>query len=124
MIILPANKGGFVTTICAIIKTLKNTMFFWLRVVFISVHRLTLADLTLVIISVAGMFLEVTAKFSTFFSRAISVLLKDLKDKFIAQLVVSTDSVSACDTAAYFLGISFSNFCFCLSLVVLRLTGC
>ena len=40
------------------------------------------ADSTLAIISVVGMFSGVTAKFRPFFSRAISVSLRDLEDKY------------------------------------------
>ena len=66
------------------------------------------------------MFTGVTGKFSPFFSRAISASLRDLEDKLITQLVLSTYGVSTGDTAACFSCISFSNFCFCLSLVVLK----
>ena len=51
-------------------------------------------------ISVAGIFAGVTAKFSPFFSRAFSASLRDLEDKLITQLVLSTYGVSAADTAA------------------------
>ena len=50
------------------------------------------ADSALAIISVVGMFSGVTAKFRPFFSRAISVSLRDLEDKLITQLVLSTDA--------------------------------
>lgn len=40
------------------------------------------ADSALAIISVVGMFSGVTAKFRPFFSRAISVSLRDLEDKY------------------------------------------
>ena len=65
-------------------------------------------------------FTDFTAKFSPFFSRAISASLRDLEDKLITQLVLSTYGVSTGDIAACFSCISFSNFCFCLSLVVLK----
>ena len=42
---------------------------------------------TLAITSLAGMYVGVTAKFSPFFSRAISASSRDLKDKLIAQLL-------------------------------------
>ena len=51
-------------------------------------------------ISVAGIFAGVTAKFSPFFSRAFSASIRDLEDKLITQLVLSTYGVSAADTAA------------------------
>jgi len=60
------------------------------------------ADSTLAIISVAGMFSGVTVKFRPFFGRAISGSLRDLEDKLITQLVLSTDGyrISGGDTAA------------------------
>ena len=66
------------------------------------------------------MFSGVTAKFSPFRSSAVSASLRDLEDKLITQLVLSRYGVSAVETAACFSCISFSNFCFCLSLVVLK----
>ena len=51
------------------------------------------ADSTLAIISVAGMFAGVTAKFRPFFSRDTSASLKDLNDKLMTQLVLSTKNV-------------------------------
>ena len=71
-------------------------------------------------ISVAGIFAGVTAKFSPFFSRAFSASLRDLEDKLTTQLALSTYGVSTGDTIACFSGVSFSNFCLCLSLVVLK----
>ena len=62
------------------------------------------------------MFSGVTAKFRAFFSRAISASLRDLEHKFITQIVLSTDGISGGDTAARLSWVSFSNFCFCLSL--------
>ena len=41
-------------------------------------------------------------KFSPFFSRAFSALLRDLEDKLTTQLALSTYSVSTGDTAACF----------------------
>ena len=75
---------------------------------------------TLAMISVSGIFAGVTAKLSSFFSRVISASLRDLEDKLITQLVLSTYCISTGDTAACFSRISFSNFCLCLSLVVLK----
>ena len=46
------------------------------------------ADYTLAIISVAGMYAGVTTKFSPFFRRAISASSRDLEDKLITQLVL------------------------------------
>ena len=71
-------------------------------------------------ISVAGIFAGVTAKFSPFFSRAFSASLRDLEDKLTTQLALSTYGVSTGDTVACFSRMSFSNFCLCLSLVVLK----
>ena len=51
-------------------------------------------------ISVAGIFAGVTVKFSPFFSRAFSASLRDLEDKLITQLVLSTYGVTTGDTAA------------------------
>ena len=62
---------------------------------------------TLAMISVAGMLAGVTAKFSPFFSRAISASLRDLEDKLINQLVLSTYGVSIGDTAS----ISKTRYC-------------
>ena len=56
-------------------------------------------------ISVAGIFAGVTAKFSPFFSRAFSASLRDLEDKLTTQLALSTYGVSTGDTVACF----FSN---------------
>ena len=75
---------------------------------------------TLAMISVSGIFAGVTAKFSSFFIRAISASLRDLEDKLITHLVLSTYGVSTSDAAACFSRIIFSNFCLCLSLVVLK----
>ena len=75
---------------------------------------------TMAVISVAGVFAGVTAKFSPFFSRALSASLRDLEDKLTTQLALSTYGVSTGDTVAYFTQMSFSNFCLCLSLVVLK----
>ena len=55
---------------------------------------------TLAMISVAGMFSGVTAKFSPFFSWAFSASLRDLEDKLTTQLALSTYGVSTGDTAA------------------------
>ena len=74
----------------------------------------------LAMISVAGIFAGVTAKFSTFFSRAFSASLRDLEDKLTTQLALSTYNVSTGDTVACFYRMSFSNFCLCLSLVALK----
>ena len=74
---------------------------------------------SLVIISVAGMFVGVTAKFSPFFSRAISASLRDLEDKLTTKLVLSTYGISIDDVAVCFSRTSFSNLRFCLSLLVL-----
>ena len=52
------------------------------------------------IISVAGMYAGVTAKFSPFFSRAISASSRDLEDKLITQLVLSTYGILVGDIAA------------------------
>ena len=49
-----------------------------------------IADSTLALISVAGMVRGVTAKFSPLLSRAISASLRNLEDKLITQLVLST----------------------------------
>ena len=57
---------------------------------------------TLAIISVAGMFSEVTAKFRPFFHKAISASLMDLEDKLITQLGLPTDGVTGDDTVACF----------------------
>ena len=57
---------------------------------------------------------------SPFFSRAFSASLRDLEDKLTTQLALSTYGVSTADTIACFSGVSFSNFCLCLSLVVLK----
>ena len=72
------------------------------------------ADSTLAMISVAGMLAGVTAKFSPFFNRDISASLRDLEDKLITQLLLSTYDVSIGDTAACFSRISFSNLGFFL----------
>ena len=66
------------------------------------------------------MWAAVTAKFSPFFSKAISASLRDLENKLINQLVLSTYGISNGDMAASFSRRSFSNFCFYLSLVVLN----
>ena len=72
-------------------------------------------------ISVAGIFAGVTAKFSPFFSRAFSASLRDLEDKLTTQLALSTYGVSTGDTVAcFFSRMSFSNLCLCQSLVVLK----
>ena len=92
----------------------------WNKVLLLSAcsasHCLT-ADSTLAILSVAGMFSGVTAKFRPFFSRAISASLRDLEDKLITQLVLMTDGILGGDVAACLSWVSFSNFHFCLSLV-------
>ena len=51
------------------------------------------ADLTLAIISVAGMSAGVTAKFRPFFSRNTSASVRGLDDKLTTQLVLSTNDV-------------------------------
>lgn len=48
------------------------------------------SDSTLVIISVAEMFVGVKAKFSPFFSRDTSASLRNQEDKLMTQLVLST----------------------------------
>ena len=48
------------------------------------------ADSTLVIISVAGMFVGVTAKFIPFFDRDSSASLRGLGDRLITHLALST----------------------------------
>ena len=53
-----------------------------------------MADSALAIISLAGMFVGVTAKFNPFFSRVVSVSLSVLEDKLMTQLVWSTLVVS------------------------------
>ena len=68
---------------------------------------------TLAIISVAGMFVGVTAKFSLFLSRAISASLRDLEDKSITQLVLSTYGVSVDDAAVCFSTSTFVCLCWC-----------
>ena len=52
------------------------------------------ADLTWAMIFLAGMCAGVTAKFSLFFNRAISASLRDLENKLITQLVLSTYCIS------------------------------
>ena len=64
------------------------------------------ADLTSAIISVAGMFAGVTAKFRPFFSGDTSASVKDLGDKLTTQLVLSTNDVvgetEACFSRKFF----------------------
>ena len=79
-----------------------------------------MTDSTLAVISAKGMYAGVTAKFSPFFSTAISASSRDLENKLITQSVLSTYGISIYDVAACFLRRSLSNFCLCLSLVVLK----
>ena len=74
---------------------------------------------TLTIISVAGMFSEVTAKFRPFFHKAISASLMDLEDKLITQLGLPTDGVTGDDTVACFFK-KYFKLLLLLSLVVLK----
>ena len=66
-----------------------------------SASRCLTTDSSLAIIS-AGMFAEVTAKFRPFFRRDTSALVRDLDDKLMTQLVLSTENVVVGETEAYF----------------------
>ena len=66
------------------------------------------ADLTLAIISVAGMSAGVTAKFRPLFSRDTSASARDMDDNLTTQLVLSTNDVVG-ETEACFSRKSFSN---------------
>ena len=57
---------------------------------------------TLAMISVAGIFAGVTAKFSPFFSRAFSASLRDLEDKLTTQLALSTYCVDRWHSRLFF----------------------
>ena len=63
-------------------------------------------------ISVAGMFVGVTAKFNPFFSRVVCASLSVLEDKLITQFVWSMLCAVVDLLAASFSRRSFSNFCF------------
>ena len=75
---------------------------------------------TLAIISVAGMLVGVTAKFSPLLSRVVSASLSVLEDRLMSQFVFSTFGVEVDSLAAFCSRRSFSNFCFCRSLVLLK----
>ena len=62
-----------------------------------SASSCVMADSTLAIILVAGMFRGVMVKFSPFLSKTTSASVRDLEDKLIAQLVLSTHGVSIGD---------------------------
>ena len=75
---------------------------------------------TLAIISVAGMLVGVTAKFSPLLSRVVSASLSVLEDRLMSQFVLSTFGVEVDSLAAFCSRRNFSNFCFCRSLVLLK----
>ena len=75
---------------------------------------------TFAIISVAGMLIGVAAKFSPFLSRVVSASLCVLEDRTTSQFVWSTLGVEVDSLAAFCSRRSFSNFCFCRTLVLLK----
>ena len=80
-----------------------------------------ISDSILTIISAAGMLLGITAKFSPFFSKAVSESLRDLEYGLTCQLALSECRVFVDETTACFSCRSILNFCCCLSLVKTRL---
>ena len=75
---------------------------------------------TFAIISVAGMFIGVAANFSPFLSRVVSASLCFLEDRLTSQFVWSRLGVEVDSLAAFCSRRSFSNFCFCHTLVLLK----
>ena len=67
-----------------------------------SASRCLTTDSTLAIISVAGMFAGVTGKFTPLFSTDTSASLRDLDDKLMTQLVLSTKNAVIGETEACF----------------------
>ena len=87
-----------------------STLFTVLRTVSAcSVPTDIIADSTFAMISVAGIFVGVTAKFNPFFSRVFSASLSVLEDRLITQFFWSTCVVIDL-FAASFSRRSFSNF--------------
>ena len=101
-----------------------STLFTVLRTVSAcSASSGLMAVSTFAIISVAGMLVGVTAKFSPFLSRVVSASLSVLEDRLMTQFVWSTLGVEVDLLAAFCSRRSFSNFCFCCSLVLLKTLG-
>ena len=96
-----------------------STLFTVLRTVSAcSASSGLMAVSTFAIISVAGMLVGVTAKFSPFLSRVVSASLSVLEDRLMTQFVWSTLGVEVDLLTAFCSRRSFSNFCFCCSLVL------
>ena len=75
---------------------------------------------TFAIISVARMLVGITAKFSPFLSGVVSASLSVLEDRLMSQFFWSTLGVEVDSLAAFCSRRSFSNFCFCRTLVLLK----
>ena len=97
-----------------------STLFTVLRTVSASVSSGLMVVSTFAIISVVLMLVGVTAKFSPFLSRVVSASLSVLEDRLMTQFVWSTLGVEVNLLAAFCSRRSFSNFCFCCSLVLLK----
>ena len=98
-----------------------STLFTALRTVSAcSVSSGLMVVSTFAVISVVLMLVGVTAKFSPFLSRVVSASLSVLEDRLMTQFVWSTLGVEVDLLAAFCSRRSFSNFCFCCSLVLLK----